>query len=80
MQGLADGYFIIPVCLANYLSQTSFAAVSETALKKSKEEQKEKIDKTFKSQRGSFRQRHSQKIRRHSLESRGGWSETKKVC
>lgn len=48
MQGLADGYFITPVCLAHYLSQTSFSKISETALKKSKEDQKEKIDKLFK--------------------------------
>ncbi len=48
MQGLADGYFIIPVCLAHYLSQTSFSKVSETALKKSKEEQIEKINKLLK--------------------------------
>ncbi len=44
MQGLADGYFIIPVCLANYLAQASFSKISEASLKKSKEEQIEKIN------------------------------------
>ena len=48
MQGLADGYFIIPVCVANYLSQTDFTSISETALKKSKEEQIEKINSLLK--------------------------------
>ena len=48
MQGLADGYFIIPVCLANYLSQTSFPKISETALKQSKEEQVKKINSLLK--------------------------------
>ena len=44
MQGLADGYFIAPVCVAHYLSQTSFSKISEAILKKSKEEQREKIN------------------------------------
>ncbi len=44
MQGLADGYFIAPVSIANYLAQNSFPAVSESILKKSISEQKEKID------------------------------------
>ena len=48
MQGLADGYFIIPVCVANYLSQTSFSKVSENAFKKSKGEQIEKINNLLK--------------------------------
>lgn len=48
MQGLADGYFIIPVCLANYLSQTSFSKISKSSLQKSKEEQVEKINKLLK--------------------------------
>ena len=44
MQGLADGYFISPIVVANYLSQNSFSSVSASVLKKSKAEQKEKID------------------------------------
>ena len=48
MQGLADGYFIIPVCTANYLSRTSFSKVSESVLKKSKEKQIEKINNLLK--------------------------------
>jgi succinate dehydrogenase / fumarate reductase flavoprotein subunit len=30
MQGLADGYFVIPYTIGNYLAQTKLAAVSET--------------------------------------------------
>ena len=45
MQGLADGYFIAPVSVANYLAQNSFSSVSESTLKKSTSEQKEKINK-----------------------------------
>ena len=45
MQGLADGYFIAPVSVAHYLAQNSFSSVSESTLKKSTDEQKEKIDK-----------------------------------
>jgi len=48
MQGLADGYFIIPVCVANYLSQADFTKISETTLKKYKEEQIEKINTLLK--------------------------------
>ena len=44
MQGLADGYFIAPLSVANYLAQNSFSPIHESVLKKSKEEQKEKID------------------------------------
>src|SRR5262249_14325960 len=31
MQGLADGYFIIPLTMGNYLAQTKFESVSEDA-------------------------------------------------
>jgi len=48
MQGLADGYFIIPVCISNYLSQTSFSKVSESVFRKSKHEQIEKINSLLK--------------------------------
>ena len=48
MQGLADGYFIAPVCLGNYLSQTSFKTPSPALFKKSKEEQVKNIQNLFK--------------------------------
>ena len=43
MQGLADGYFIIPVCLGNYLSQETFSEVKNSCFEQSQAEQKEKI-------------------------------------
>ena len=42
MQGLADGYFIIPVCLAHYLSQNSFSQVSKPLLKRLKKNKQKK--------------------------------------
>ena len=49
MQGLADGYFIAPVCVGDYLSKNTFSHVSSSLLKKSKEEQEQKIKKLFNS-------------------------------
>lgn len=48
MQGLADGYFIIPVCLSHYLSQHSFENVPSSLLEKSKQEQTQKIKSLLK--------------------------------
>ena len=45
MQGLADGYFIAPVCVGDYLSKNTFSQISPSVLKKSKEEQEQKIKK-----------------------------------
>ena len=49
MQGLADGYFIAPVCVGDYLSKNTFSHVSSSLLKKSKEEQEQKINKLLNS-------------------------------
>lgn len=45
MQGLADGYFIAPVCVGDYLSKTKFSSIPDSLLSQSKKEQKQKIDK-----------------------------------
>ncbi len=47
MQGLADGYFVIPYTLANYLGGTSFAAVStdHDTFKEARATQQERIDR-----------------------------------
>ncbi|MCB9027374.1 MAG: fumarate reductase/succinate dehydrogenase flavoprotein subunit, partial [Bdellovibrionaceae bacterium] len=47
MQGLADGYFVIPYTLGNYLASTNFSAVStnDPAFKDSANESKENLDR-----------------------------------
>lgn len=50
MQGLADGYFVIPYTIGNYLANTKFEKISETheAFKTSKEDAKNKLQKLLK--------------------------------
>lgn len=48
MQGLADGYFISPVSVGNYLSKRKFSEIPGSLMDKSKQEQKNKIDKLLK--------------------------------
>jgi succinate dehydrogenase / fumarate reductase flavoprotein subunit len=47
MQGLADGYFVIPYTLANYLGSTTFAAVStdHDAFREAESSVQERIDR-----------------------------------
>ena len=44
MQGLADGYFIIPVSLGDFLSKNTFHDVPDSLLEKSKQEQIDKMN------------------------------------
>ena len=48
MQGLADGYFIAPVCVSDYLSKNSLSEVSNSLIQKEISEQKKKIDDLLK--------------------------------
>lgn len=45
MQGLADGYFILPYSLSNFLARNSGASFKEEAFKEAEEETKENLQK-----------------------------------
>lgn len=53
MQGLADGYFIAPVTVSDYLSKQSFSNLPSSLAQKSKQEQEQKIQKLLK-QKGTL--------------------------
>lgn len=48
MQGLADGYFIVPYSLGNFLAEHSKGDLTESDLKKAEEESKESLQKLLK--------------------------------
>ena len=48
MQGLADGYFIIPYSLGNFLAQNSGTSFKEEAFREAEEETKENLQKLLK--------------------------------